>query len=103
MAPQKTVQWTAGNAEAFNESQCKWPNTCKYKHECPLVVKLVRHLVLLCLELNIWIKAQHMPVSSNKVTNALPWFQLVRFWVLVPWAEEIGEKCPDHLLGIIWS
>lgn len=56
--------------------------------KCPLVVKSVRHLVLLCLELNIWIKARHISGASNTVTDALSRFQFFRFQELVPWAEE---------------
>lgn len=59
--------------------------------------------VLLCLELNIWVKARHIWGLSNIVADALSRFQFGRFRELVPWAEEVGEKCPDHLWGIIWS
>lgn len=68
--------------------------------KCPLVVKLVHHMVLLCLQLTIWIKAKRIPGTSNTIADALSRFQFAKFRELVLWADEVGAECPDYLLGI---
>lgn len=49
------------------------------------------------LELNIWIKVKHISGTSKTIAVALSCFQFAKFPELVPWADEVGEECPDHL------
>lgn len=65
---------------------------------CALVVRLLPFLVLLCLCMNIWIKARHIPGSITEVTDSLSHFQFSRFRALVPWADSKGKSCPEYVL-----
>uniref|UniRef100_A0A1B8Y586 Uncharacterized protein n=1 Tax=Xenopus tropicalis TaxID=8364 RepID=A0A1B8Y586_XENTR len=51
------------------------------------VVRLMRSLVLLCMNSNIWLKLRHVPGVNNDVADALSRLQLDRFWNLVPLVE----------------
>lgn len=66
-----------------------------------LVIKLLRYLVLLCLKLNIWIKAKHIPGNLNVIADALSRFQMARFRQLLPHADLVGYRCPSHLWDLI--
>lgn len=58
------------------------------------VVQLLRHLVLRCLQLNIFLYAVHL------TAYALSRFQWHRFWELVPAADQQGVPCPPWLWAI---
>lgn len=70
------------------------------------MVKLVRYMVLLCLELNIWIKVKHIPGSSNVIADALS-FSVQQ----VPRIGSVGGRCRRGVssppvgidLVLIWS
>lgn len=49
-----------------------------------LVVRLIKHLVLRCLQLNIFIYAVHLPGVENVIAEARSRFQWDKFWELVP-------------------
>ncbi|KAM9330287.1 uncharacterized protein PAF06_011605 [Gastrophryne carolinensis] len=61
----------------------------------PPVVKLLRQLVLSCLQYNILFRAVHVPGVANGITDALSRFQMDRFRELAPEACTEGEECPD--------
>ena len=66
----------------------------------PPVIRLLRHLVLRCLQLNVFVYAVHLPGGDNVVADALSRFQWDRFRELVPEAEERGVPCPEWLWQI---
>ena len=63
----------------------------------PPVVRVLQHLVLRCLQLNIFVHAVHLPGVENVIADALSRFQWDRFRELAPEAERHGEPCPDWL------
>ncbi|XP_069592246.1 uncharacterized protein [Ranitomeya imitator] len=67
----------------------------------PPVIRLVRELVLRCLELNSWISAVHVPGVQNNIADALSRFQWDRFRELAPDSEPTGAGCPSHLWQIV--
>lgn len=62
------------------------------------VVRLLRHLVLLCLRLNAFVYAVHIPGVSKRIADALS--QWKEFRVLAPEAEQHGTPCPPRLWTI---
>ena len=46
---------------------------------CPQIMKLVRKLVVRCLEWNIHFKARHVRGIDNSIADALSHFQMARF------------------------
>ncbi|KAM3924714.1 uncharacterized protein RB166_008052 [Leptodactylus fuscus] len=63
----------------------------------PPVVCLLQHLVLLCLSLNAWVVAEHVPGVDNCIADALSRLQWDRFRELAPQAQEIGDPWPEAL------
>lgn len=61
------------------------------------VVRLLRHLVLRCLKMNVFIYAVHLPGVDNTVADALSRFQWDKFRELAPDAEQQGVTCPDWI------
>lgn len=61
---------------------------------------LVRALTLRCLNLNLVLRAEHIPGSSNAIADSLSRLQLTRFRELAPNAEEHPDPMPDHLWKI---
>lgn len=66
-----------------------------------LVVRLLRHLVLLCLRLNICVSAVHIPGVENEVVDALSCLQWERLRRLAPGAERLGVPCLWHLWELV--
>ncbi|KAM9308277.1 uncharacterized protein PAF06_012463 [Gastrophryne carolinensis] len=62
----------------------------------PPVVKLLRQLVLSCLQYNILFRAVHVPGVANGIADALS-----RFRELAPEACMEGEECPDWVWRLI--
>lgn len=60
----------------------------------PPVIRLLQHLVLRCLQLNVFIYAVHLPGEENVIADALSRFQWDRFRELLPAAEQQGVPCP---------
>ncbi|KAM4694365.1 LOW QUALITY PROTEIN: uncharacterized protein O3C94_004839 [Discoglossus pictus] len=58
------------------------------------VIRLLRHLVLACLRLNICFRAKHVPGIDNSIADALSRFQWGRFRQLAPQAAATGEQFP---------
>lgn len=65
------------------------------------VVKILRHLVFLCLKFNIWIKAKYTPGVLNNLADSLSRFQMQRFRELLPGADAEGTQCPAYLWELI--
>lgn len=61
----------------------------------PPVIRLL-HLVLRCLQLNMFLYAVHLPWVKNALADVLSHFQLDRFWELAAGAEERGTPCPPQ-------
>lgn len=67
------------------------------------VVRLLRHLVLRCLQLNIFLYAVHLPGVDNTLADALSRFQWDKFRDLAPSADQQGVRCPRGLWSIVWD
>lgn len=64
------------------------------------VLALLRHLVLRCLQRNIWFRARHVPGVRNSVADSLSRFRWQEFRDLLPGAAAVGYRCPDFLWDI---
>ena len=76
-------------------------NSMTSKSDQMLVV--LRAFTLKCLELNLVVKAKHIPGKSNDITDSLSRFQMNRFRELAPNAEEQPEPIPTDLWKIFNS
>lgn len=66
-----------------------------------LVLALLRHFVLRCLECNIWFRSCHVPGVENKVADALSRFNWQEFQELLPDSDEKGLPCPRRLWDLV--
>ena len=66
----------------------------------PRAMDLLRHLTLLTLKYNIYIRAKHIPGKYNEIADSLSRFQFQRFRLLAPQADAIPQKIPVLLLKI---
>lgn len=62
----------------------------------------VRHLTLLTLEQNFYLKTIHIEGKKNEIADSVSPFQMERFWSLVPQAEQTPCPVPSTLLEI-WT
>ena len=69
-----------------NMAVCHIINKMTFKSD--LIMVLLRNLTLKCLQMNIVVKAEHVPGVKNSITDALSRFQMQRFWTLVPNAHQ---------------
>ena len=69
----------------------------KQTSKCPLIMKLLRYFVLVCLRDNVTIKAKHIPGVQNNIADALSRSQMARFRQLVPSAAHAGLEIPSFL------
>lgn len=67
----------------------------------PPVLALLRHLVLRCLQHNIWFRARHVPGVSNSTADALSRFRWQEFRELLPEAALEGRVCPPFLWDLV--
>jgi len=81
-----------------NESVVNIINT-KRSH-IPRVMDLVRHLTLLTLRFNFYIRAEHIEGKHNDVADSLSRFQMERFRKLAPQADREPSLVPPVLLQI---
>ncbi|XP_040289238.1 uncharacterized protein LOC121002007 isoform X1 [Bufo bufo] len=65
------------------------------------VLALLRHLVLRCLERNIYFRARHVPGVDNRIADALSRFRWQVFRDLLPEAEMDGRVFPDFLWRLV--
>jgi len=61
------------------------------------VMTLLRMITMLCMKRNMAIKAEHLPGTSNEISDALSRLQLGRFRALAPEAEPSPHQVPAHL------
>ena len=52
-------------------------------------MQLVRPFVLQCLHFNVSVKAVHVPGKSNTIADALSRFQMERFRLAAPQADQV--------------
>lgn len=71
----------------------------KQSSNCKIIMRLIRHFVVLCLRWNIWFKAMYVPGHTNEIADSLSRFQMTRFRHLAPNAEQQGTPIPTPL----WS
>lgn len=64
------------------------------------IMVLLRALTLVCLRLNIVVKATHVSGVKNKLADALSRLQILKFHTLAPDAEPMPDQVPDHLWEI---
>ena len=81
-----------------NEAVVSMINT-KRSH-IPRVMDLIRHLTLLTMQYNFYIKAQHIPGKRNAIADSLSRFQHKRFRELAPLADPNPYPIPAALLTI---
>jgi hypothetical protein len=72
----------------------------KKSSKSPRVMNLVRKLVLITLKYNIWLKAQHISGSLNKIADSLSRCNWQLFRELVPEADKHQTTIPSHLWRI---
>ena len=78
-----------------NAAVCEIINSQTSK--CERVMDLVRSMVLRCLHLNAFIKAQHIPGVKNIIADSLSRFQMGIFRENAPRADPFPTKIPRHL------
>ncbi|XP_061191730.1 uncharacterized protein LOC133199966 [Saccostrea echinata] len=66
------------------------------------VMKIVRELVLITLQYNITIKAQHIPTKQNSIADCISRSQWTKFHQLAPDAEQWPTQLPPQIWNI-WS
>lgn len=66
----------------------------------PRVMDLVRHLTLLTLEHNFYLKIMHIEGKKNEIADSISRFQMERFRSLAPHAEQAPCPVPSILLEI---
>ena len=69
----------------------------KQTSKCREIMKLVRRLVVVCLQYNIQFKARYVPEAHNNIADSLSRFQMDRFARLAPEADLNGHALPAHL------
>lgn len=62
------------------------------------VMRMVRHLVLRCLQYNILFKAKHIPGKKNILADCLSRFQVEQFFKLAPKAQNKPRSIPEIYL-----
>lgn len=67
----------------------------------PLMVKLLQQLVLVCLSLNAWMVASHIPGVCNNIADSFYCLQWERIQQLTPEMDEKGTECPWHLWDLL--
>lgn len=81
-----------------NESVVSIVNTKRSR--IPRVMDLVRHLTLLTLKFNFYIRAEHIEGKKNDIADSLSRFQMDRFRKLAPHADQSACPVPSALLMI---
>ena len=66
----------------------------------PRVMDLVRHLTLLTLRYNFYLKVQHIEGKRNVIADSISRFQMERFRMLAPHADPAPTPVPQELWEI---
>ena len=64
------------------------------------IMKLVRRLVLACMQYNILIQAKHIPGKTNILPDLLSRLQVKQFQQLAPHMDKVSTKVPENLLQL---
>lgn len=64
------------------------------------VMKLVRRLVLACMQFNILLRSVHIPGKKNVLPDLLSRFQVSRFHQIAPHMEQFPVPVPEKLLTL---
>lgn len=93
LANRAIVFWcdNLGVVQAINNQGCASPQA----------LRLLRRLVLRCLQLNIAFAARHVPGVENSVADALSRFDFAKFRALAPEASSLGLPCPPHVWQLV--
>lgn len=70
--------------------------SCKDK----VMMRLVRRLVVACLNWNIWFKAKHIKGAWNIVPDQLSRLQFQKAKLTAPWLSPVQTHIPSHFLNI---
>ena len=62
---------------------------------------ILRAITLLCLRLNVVVKAQHVSGCFNQLADLLSHFQFQKFHELAPDADRTPTPVPNHLWNIL--
>jgi hypothetical protein len=81
-----------------NESVVNMINSKRSK--IPRAMDLIRHLTLLTLQYNIYVRASHIPGKRNEIADSLSRFQLQRFRHLAPQADTNPCAIPQVMFSI---
>ncbi|KAM4017449.1 uncharacterized protein ACNLHF_007079 [Anomaloglossus baeobatrachus] len=74
----------------------------KFSASSPPVIRVLRELVLVCLQINAYVTAAHVPGVQNLIADSLSRFQWDRFRVCAPEAEASGLECPVQLWNMVF-
>ncbi|KAM4048868.1 LOW QUALITY PROTEIN: uncharacterized protein ACNLHF_015985 [Anomaloglossus baeobatrachus] len=74
----------------------------KFSASSPPVIRVLRELVLVCLQINACVTAAHVPGVQNLIADSLSRFQWDRFRVCAPEAEASGLECPARLWNVVF-
>ena len=66
----------------------------------PRVMDLVRHLTLLTLKYNFYLKVRHIEGKRNEIADSISRFQMARFRQLAPYADPVPCPIPKAVLEI---
>ena len=61
---------------------------------------LVRHLTLLTLKYNFYLKVRHIEGKRNEIADSISRFQMARFRQLAPYADPVPCPIPKAVLEI---
>lgn len=87
-----------------NKRVCFWTNNLSVtwlSFSSPPVLSLLRHLVLRCLQCNIWFWSRHIPGVQNSIADALSRFRWQEFRKLLLVAALQGHPCPPPLWDLV--
>ena len=73
----------------------------KQTSSCPLIMKMVRKIVMLCLLLNILFTASYIEGCNNNIADSLSRFQMTVFRKLVPQAHAKGDVYPADIWDVL--
>lgn len=55
------------------------------------------------LRFNIWLKHRNLQCIDDFIADSLSRFQVERFRLLIPDADQGGNRCQDRLWHLIWD
>ena len=89
----KRIEFKCDNEAVINMINSK-------RSKIPRAMDLIRHLTLLTLQYNIYVRALHIPGKRNEIADSLSRFQLQRFRHLAPQADTNPCAIPEVMFSI---